>query len=75
MVAIDAVPYEKPELQCQWKNIERELNKAFVGFHVESIGENQYFPVTTGHWGCGAFNGNPQIKGSEVSLVFKRTFK
>lgn len=39
--------------------LKRELNKAFVGFWSE---EKEPTPVATGLWGCGAFNGNAELK-------------
>ncbi|CAK5274391.1 unnamed protein product [Mycena citricolor] len=39
-------------------HIDRELNKALTAFASDS-----YEEVVTGHWGCGAFGGNKEIKG------------
>ena len=33
----------------------RELNKCYIGFKVKG-------QIATGRWGCGAFNGNSQLK-------------
>ena len=38
------------------------LNKAYVGFSCEEDGSLP--PVATGNWGCGAFNGDPHLKGT-----------
>ena len=43
----------------------RELNKSFIGFRgdskeEETKGERKI--ITTGRWGCGAYNGHPELK-------------
>lgn len=43
--------------------IERELMKAFTGFRPLGKGSEYHFPIATGNWGCGAFNGDRQLKG------------
>lgn len=45
-------------------NIINEMNKAYVGF----ISCDPYKFVATGHWGCGAFGGNPAIK-SVIQII------
>lgn len=44
----------------------RELNKAFIGFKGDSYedakSEDHSMKVTTGRWGCGAYNGNAELK-------------
>jgi len=52
------------------KYIKRELIKAFTGFHSRGLTPNQAFPIATGNWGCGAFNGDRQLKGIN-SLSFQ----
>jgi len=49
------------QLNTKKKFIERELNKAYVGFYHPL---NNVIPtgVATGNWGCGAFKGDPQLK-------------
>ncbi|KAK2944761.1 putative Poly (ADP-ribose) glycohydrolase (PARG) [Blattamonas nauphoetae] len=60
-------------LHNQWSqcSVDRELNKAFVGFSfVSSLppsASSSEQPakrpsLSTGHWGCGAFNGNRVLK-------------
>ena len=44
------------ESQYQRDHIERELNKAFIGFYNEDEGDEPNC-VATGNWGCGAFGG------------------
>lgn len=39
------------------KQIIRDLNKAWLGFS-----QCQVSPISTGHWGCGAFGGNQTLK-------------
>ncbi|KAJ6480408.1 hypothetical protein C8R45DRAFT_905972 [Mycena sanguinolenta] len=41
-------------------HVDRELTKAYTAF--ASHGEAPYETVVTGHWGCGAFGGNREIK-------------
>lgn len=41
-------------------SIKRELNKAYVGFYTKT---DQPDAVATGNWGCGAFKGDPVLKG------------
>lgn len=45
------------------KDINRELIKAYIGFYNHEQSPNTSFPITTGNWGCGAFNGDKQLKG------------
>lgn len=45
----------------------RELNKAYIGFQGDSKeeevkGQGSRMPIGTGNWGCGAFNGNHELK-------------
>lgn len=61
LVAIDANPFRSTREQYspQWLN--REINKAFVGFDDQST-RYQLPAIATGNWGCGAFRGDPQLK-------------
>lgn len=43
--------------QFKKANVDRELNKAYVGFSCVS-----YSPVSTGNWGCGNFGGYHDLK-------------
>ena len=61
-IAIDAIKFEKPKngtmgAQFTQHCILRELNKALVGFNLPE--ESRYSTISTGKWGCGAFNGDP----------------
>ena len=62
LVAIDALFFSGDARRRQYSKdcIERELNKAFVGFRVGS--GQQSAAVATGNWGCGAFGGDPRLK-------------
>lgn len=63
ITAIDAIHFYKPEIQYQSRNIYREINKAYVGFLCEN--HSAYIkdlPISTGNWGCGAFNGDRSLK-------------
>ncbi|RWS08243.1 poly(ADP-ribose) glycohydrolase-like isoform X3 [Dinothrombium tinctorium] len=62
IVAIDALyfNFNSRELQYQPECFHRELNKAYTGFLEKNVVNHS--PVATGHWGCGAFNGDPQLK-------------
>ncbi len=55
------------------KYVKRELIKAFTGFHSRGLTPNDAFPIATGNWGCGAFNGDRQLKGIN-SFLFPINF-
>ena len=66
-VAIDALMFHEGNRKWQYKRdkVERELNKAFVGFIVNEEDEDESLApvaVATGNWGCGAFGGDPRLK-------------
>jgi poly(ADP-ribose) glycohydrolase len=48
------------------KCVKRELIKAYAGFHTEGKTTDHAYPVATGNWGCGAFNGDRQLKGMDI---------
>jgi len=55
IIAIDALC--GPRDQLGDSTMRRELRKAWIGFKA---GKGQY--LSTGHWGCGAFGGDQEIK-------------
>lgn len=64
IVAIDAIPFSSRGLGAQLgaRPLHRELNKALVGFGARGVELEHATRLSTGNWGCGAFNGNLQVK-------------
>ncbi|XP_047986946.1 poly(ADP-ribose) glycohydrolase-like [Leguminivora glycinivorella] len=65
VLAMDATPYRGDKyLQYTLSAINRELNKAWIGFSFYSDDSPglQYPGIATGNWGCGAYGGFPQLK-------------
>jgi poly(ADP-ribose) glycohydrolase len=64
ITAIDAISFPPMHAYRQFsKNyILRELNKAYIGFLPTEEDESKSWPIATGHWGCGAFNGDKHLK-------------
>nr|VZI16151.1 unnamed protein product [Spirometra erinaceieuropaei] len=63
VTVIDAVCFSDPGLQFQARFLRRELRKAYAGF-TDIAAPYRSLPaiVVSGHWGCGAFNGNKALK-------------
>jgi len=61
IVAMDAVQLKKPKKQYSPQLLERELNKAYCGFH-DPRATPPLPAVATGHWGCGVFGGDRYLK-------------
>ncbi|KAM3173628.1 hypothetical protein ACTXT7_012137 [Hymenolepis weldensis] len=63
IVAIDAIPFNKTKPQFDIESIQRELIKAYAGFS-DDLAPYRPLPkvVVSGHWGCGAFGGNKELK-------------
>jgi poly(ADP-ribose) glycohydrolase len=63
ITAIDAVSFPVTQVGRQYSRyyVNRELNKAYIGF-LPTEEDSPAWPIATGHWGCGAFNGNKQLK-------------
>lgn len=59
ILAIDALPFRHRRDQYNMIKVTRELNKAYCGFKGDVPDEPD---IATGKWGCGAFNGDPQLK-------------
>ncbi|KAL1459241.1 hypothetical protein WDU94_011246 [Cyamophila willieti] len=64
VLAIDASNVARnPRSQYSLKSIQRELNKAYVGFSWgQEDASRSGNTVATGNWGCGAFKGDVQLK-------------
>eukprot|EP00668_Euglena_longa_P012641 GGOE01015109.1.p1 GENE.GGOE01015109.1~~GGOE01015109.1.p1 ORF type:complete len:567 (-),score=79.53 GGOE01015109.1:147-1793(-) len=64
LVAIDALDFSAKSLtrerQYEQECVVRELNKAFCGFAAAH--RDHHTTLATGHWGCGAFRGDRQLK-------------
>ncbi|XP_069557268.1 poly(ADP-ribose) glycohydrolase [Brachyistius frenatus] len=60
IVAIDAINFRNRYEQYSVQNIVRELNKAYCGFQKHH--RHKEPAIATGKWGCGAFNGDAQLK-------------
>jgi poly(ADP-ribose) glycohydrolase len=59
IVAIDAKEYRDNTVQFKKNEIDREINKAFTAFYSPA---KTGMKIATGHWGCGAFNGDKELK-------------
>ncbi|CAJ1070009.1 poly(ADP-ribose) glycohydrolase [Xyrichtys novacula] len=59
ILAIDAVFFKDRRDQYNMLKVTRDLNKAYCGFKAHFPKEPD---IATGKWGCGAFNGDPQLK-------------
>ena len=66
VVAFDARRYYRSthDKQFQEEDIKRELHKAWVAFFPlpREEEERKIRPVATGHWGCGVFGGDKELK-------------
>ena len=64
LLAIDAIYFKDPSKQYSMECTDRELLKAYTGFHPHARGPQYEFGIATGSWGCGAFHGDRQLKGT-----------
>ena len=62
IVAMDAIRVTRYDAQFRQISVDRELNKAFVGFSDCGAISGQLQAVATGNWGCGAFGGDVRLK-------------
>jgi len=60
IVAMDAQFFQHENNQFNEKFVVRELNKAYCAFMSSTSASA--LPLATGNWGCGAFNGDVQLK-------------
>ena len=60
---MDAIAFHNRSIQYRITNVKRELIKAYTCFRVPAALNDQLSGIVTGNWGCGAFNGNKQLKG------------
>ncbi|CAF5121957.1 unnamed protein product, partial [Rotaria sp. Silwood1] len=67
VVAMDAIYFRNPSAQYDKKCIDRELIKAYTCFRSRKAAatHDALFGIATGNWGCGAFNGDKQLKGKD----------
>ena len=63
IIAIDAICVGSYGSYFAIKNeINRDIHKAYVGFSLAKLDNNIPKTIATGNWGCGAFNGNHELK-------------
>ncbi|CAF4551263.1 unnamed protein product [Rotaria sp. Silwood2] len=64
VVAMDAIYFRNSSIQYDMKFINRELIKAYTCFRPRKTAttDEVLFGTATGNWGCGAFNGEKQLK-------------
>jgi poly(ADP-ribose) glycohydrolase len=62
---MDAVFFRDRAAQYDMKFVKRELIKAYASFRPRKsqVGAETLLGIVTGNWGCGAFNGDKQLKG------------
>lgn len=70
-MAIDATYFPNRKLQYTISSMVRELTKAYVGFRLPETFEHMNYGIATGNWGCGAFNGDLQLKGRKFIEDFE----
>uniref|UniRef100_A0A3P8SCX4 poly(ADP-ribose) glycohydrolase n=1 Tax=Amphiprion percula TaxID=161767 RepID=A0A3P8SCX4_AMPPE len=73
ILAIDALHFKNSREQYSMMKITRELNKAYCGFKGQHGQEEP--DIATGKWGCGAFNGDPQLKAVIQLMAAAKTRK
>ena len=63
VVAMDAIFFREKTKQYEMASVDRELLKAYTSFYPQGKEAGYRFPIATGNWGCGAFNGDKELKG------------
>ena len=68
---MDAVYFRDRTVQYEMTYVARELIKAYSAFRPRSssTGAENLFGIATGNWGCGAFNGDKEMKGIKRLLL------
>ena len=69
VVAMDAIAFYNRSIQFKMEKMKRELIKAYTCFRIPASMTDVKVGVVTGNWGCGAFNGNKQLKGESACLA------
>lgn len=65
IVGIDATDYGSARVERQYTraHVRRDLVKAYAGFaYPDAHDGEQCWPVATGNWGCGVFQGDRELK-------------
>ena len=70
IIAIDAISKKRNNSHSYFQNsndsleneIIRDIHKAYVGFSLAQSDNDIPKTIATGNWGCGAFNGNHELK-------------
>ncbi|KAG7377825.1 hypothetical protein PHYPSEUDO_010931 [Phytophthora pseudosyringae] len=65
VVGIDATDYGSTRVERQYTrgHVWRDLVKAYVGFaYPDAHDDNRCWPIATGNWGCGVFQGDRELK-------------
>ena len=60
---MDAIFFREKTKQYEMANVDRELLKAYTSFYPQVERSEYHYPIATGNWGCGAFNGDKELKG------------
>jgi hypothetical protein len=73
---MDAIFFRDRNAQYDMKNVQRELIKAYTCFRPRKTGivAGESFGIVTGNWGCGVFNGDTQLKGTNKLFFIQFIF-
>ena len=87
MLALDAIRFTNFKSQFDEINVHRELVKCVCGFkagyeadqnddiNLDKNNELKKTTIATGNWGCGAFNGDIELKCNFPLYMFNFYFK